>query len=809
MNHAPPLLAALPWLNRLFGGDSAGQGEGIETTIVHTWPWPLWVTLLLLIGATIVVIAVYLRERIAAARGWRFVLIGLRIALIGLVVFMLYGWVRHRHRTDLPDAVVIIDDSASMSVIDHYDKSEQRAALEKRVRDAGFSELSRINLAKTLLLENDAELWQALEGRYNLKVYRIGESVRAEPGNADTRAAAIKAMAAEEPASRLGRGLREVLEAQRGRPTAAIILLSDGITTEGRSLSETADFARRKAIPLYTVAIGSNRAPRDLRLHDLLVDDVAFVGDLLNFDFKLTAGGYAGKQATVRLKREGTSAILAEKVVTISDDGQTVSDRLTLRPTEEGEFRYVLEAEPLAGEADASNNRQMATVRVQDEAIRVLLVQAYPNYEYRYLKNLLERELNSKKVDAAETEPAFRVVLQEADTKFEQFDKTALKDFPVKRDELFKYDVLIFGDVNPSFLSRSMMDNVRAFVEERGGGVIFIAGTRYTPLAYRDTPLAALFPVDLNTVTLPDVQQAIKQGFKPRPTPLGATSAALQLGDSPAESLRIWSEKLPPLYWMLEANDLKPGARVLAEHPTRTNTNGQNFPVIALQFVGAGKVVFHTTDETWRWRFRAGDVYLERYWIQTIRYLSRSKLLGNNRQVELVADPPSARRDEAVRLRVRFLDDRAAPAEDDGVTVMLEREEGQRKQMKLRRDAAARGVFEGTVSNLAEGRYRVWLAAPQVEGKPPATQFVVVEPPGERNRLEADLADMRAAAEKTQGRAYTFATADKLLDDLPEGRQVRIESMPPEAVWNYPLFAALFVVLLVAEWLTRKYVGLL
>lgn len=803
----PTLLAARTWLDRIFATAAPSQGEGIETAIVHTWPWPFWVTLLALMAMVALVVAVYLRERIAAAASWRAVLIGLRLAVLGLVLFMMYGWMRHRHRTDLPDAVIVIDDSASMAVIDHYEKAEDRAAVEKRVRAAGLDEPTRINLAKTLLLERDARLWNELATRYNLKVYRIGESTRVEAAQGDERLAALRALQAEEPASRLGRGLRDVLEGQRGRPTAAIVILSDGITTEGRSLSETAEFARRKAIPLYTVALGSARAPRDLRLHDLLVDEVAFVGDLINFDVKLTASGYAGQQATLRLKRDGESAILAEKQITIGEDGATTSERLSLRPTEQGEFRFVIEVEPLAGEANITNNRQTATVRVQDEAIRVLLVQAYPNYEYRYLKNLLERELNSKPAAADET--AFRVVLQEADAKYEQFDKTALKDFPVRREDLFAYDVLIFGDVNPSFLSRSMMDNIRAFVEERGGGVIFTSGPRYTPLAYRDTPLQALFPIDLSTAVAPDPHQPITQGFRPRPTPLGISSAPLQLGDSPAESLRIWSEKLPSLYWMLEAHDLKPGARVLAEHPTRTNTHGQNFPLIALQFVGAGKVVFHTTDETWRWRYRAGDLYLSRYWIQMIRYLSRSKLLGTNRQVELVADPPQARRDEAVRLRVRFFDDRAAPAEDDGVTLMLEREEGQRKSLTLHRDAAARGVFAGSVSNLAEGRYRVWLAAPTLEGKPPATQFSVIEPPGERNRLETDLADLRAAAEKTQGRFYTFATASKLVDDLPAGRQVRIESMPPEAVWNYPLLAAAFITLLVTEWLLRKYVGLL
>ncbi len=61
------------------------------------------------------------------------------------------------------------------------------------------------------------------------------------------------------------------------------------------------------------------------------------------------------------------------------------------------------------------------------------------------------------------------------------------------------------------------------------------------------------------------------------------------------------------------------------------NTDRQQSPLIAMHRFGGGKVIFHATDETWRWRFRVGDLYLGRYWVQAIRYLSRSKLLGRDR----------------------------------------------------------------------------------------------------------------------------------------------------------------------------------
>ena len=49
------------------------------------------------------------------------------------------------------------------------------------------------------------------------------------------------------------------------------------------------------------------------------------------------------------------------------------------------------------------------------------------------------------------------------------------------------------------------------------------------------------------------------------------------------------------------------------------------------QIVGSGKTMFHAVDDTWRWRFRVGDRYFGRFWTQTIRFLARSKILGQKK----------------------------------------------------------------------------------------------------------------------------------------------------------------------------------
>ena len=231
------------------------------------------------------------------------------------------------------------------------------------------------------------------------------------------------------------------------------------------------------------------------------------------------------------------------------------------------------------------------TVSVRKEQIRVLLVQAYPNYEFRYLKNMLERDSTIQ----------LNTVLQDADQEYAELDQSALRGFPVRREDLFEYDVLLFGDVNPAYLSIGVMQNIADFVEKKGGGVAFIAGPLYTPLAYRHTPLAELLPVDLETATPPtgDSGGAITEGFRVEPTELGLASPQMQLGTSAEETKQIWAN-LPKLYWLLETPVLKPAARVLAEHPTLTGADGRKLAVFSLQFVGAGKVLFHATDDTWR-----------------------------------------------------------------------------------------------------------------------------------------------------------------------------------------------------------------
>jgi hypothetical protein len=127
----------------------------------------------------------------------------------------------------------------------------------------------------------------------------------------------------------------------------------------------------------------------------------------------------------------------------------------------------------------------------------------------------------------------------------------------------------------------------------------------------------------------------------------------------------------------------------------------------------------------------------------------------------------------------------------------------------LHRNPAVDSVFESSLHDLAVGTYEVLLTEPQLPGTPPATRFSVVAPPGEFARLEMDAAALSEAAETTRGKFYTLANADRLLADLPAGRRVPIEKLPPVSLWNRWWMIAVFLAAITSEWILRKRKGML
>jgi hypothetical protein len=72
-----------------------------------------------------------------------------------------------------------------------------------------------------------------------------------------------------------------------------------------------------------------------------------------------------------------------------------------------------------------------------------------------------------------------------------------------------------------------------------------------------------------------------------------------------------------------------------------------------------------------------------------------------------------------------------------------------------------------------------------------------------------DAVALAAAAEASRGRFYTLADSHRLLSDLPAGRRVPIENLPPVSIWNRWWLLAMFLGCITTEWILRKRKGML
>jgi hypothetical protein len=798
------------WLARWFALDAASEGEAIAWELAPTWTWAPWAVLLFVVVASMTVVLIYRSDADRVRLSIRWLLISLRLGAIFLVAFvMLFQLVLKLSRAELPYIAVIVDDSLSMETGDSYSPREL-ASLLRRLGEAGIEptesdgpeQLSRLSLAKMLLLEDDARLVDAIRDKYKLRIYSVGgEEVATPEDDLAAIRARVQAVEAAGTSSPLGLRLRQVLDDLRGLPAAAVVYLTDGINTEGPALDEAAALARRRGVRLFVVGLGDEHLRRDLWIEDLVAEQVVFVNDVATFDFKLHHRGFEGRTVEVQLRREGQQEPIATESITLtaSDAANAKAAkavRMLYRPDKQGTFRFTVGVEVLDEEVNPDNNTsQPVVVSVRDAKFKVLLAQAYPSFEYRFLKNVLERD--EKSIELA-------TFLQEADPEYAATDSTALRVFPLRSEELNQYDVILFGDVNPDELSHNAMENIVDFVEEKGGGLVFLAGPQFTPLAFRDTPLAKLLPIELDTPLGPPVGSTYAKGFGVEPTELGFALPQMQLGDRTDDSAMIWRERLPHLYWLLSNVKLRPGAKALATTREPLPPDDHRLPVIAMQFYGAGKVILQLTDDTWRWRYRNEDVLPRRYWFQTIRYLARSARLGGSATTELAAVRDPVSRGESVRLRARFFDESQAPAADDGVEVLVEQGNQPPTRHTLHRTGGSRGIFAGDLGPLAVGQYRAWIVQPEFPENPPVTTFQVLLPKGETERLEMDRAALEQLAKTTRGKFYTVADARELADDLPLGQRVETGSYPPLEIWRRWQVLLLLLTLLVGEWLLRK-----
>jgi hypothetical protein len=760
--------------------------------------------------AAILLLSIYLYRRAWGMPLWLRAALGVsRFVALALVVVTLLEPTAvltetHSRIRSLP---VLLDISESMSVKDQRKRSEDVAdaaaalgwvapddksdadslvmGLDSNQRQS-ISSASRFDLGAAVLTNSAKPVFESLGEGLDLSYHAFGQASRLISDGKSVTSGELAKLQATEQGTSIAASLQAVANSG-GIPPAGILLFSDGIdnTTSQRSEAVLRDLGAR-GIPVFTVPLGLPD-PDDVSIRNIVMQEVAFSGDQVPVRVHIQSKGY--ERRTARLTVKLNDREVAQKRVRLEGGLQFEDIEFNVDLYEKGAARVEVAIEPFEDEVSMANNRAERSIRVVNEKVNVLYIEGNNRWEFRYLTAILKRDprLNTT------------FIASSAGPEFARNSPEHIERFPSKREDAFKYDLVILGDVDAAFFSSEELGLLEELIRDRGGSLLVLCGPMHTPASFADTPVETMLPVRFD----PDSPwELTSESAYPVLTPEGRSSMVMVLEHEPEENDRIWS-RVAPLDHLPPLLGAKPGATVLATL-SETTEGVQRYPLVAWQRYGTGKCMSLATDRLWRLRFKTGDKYHWRVWSQSIQFLTLSRLMGEHKRIRLETDRSIYRGGEQARLYAHVLDEDYEPVIQPSFEITVSGVDGDasQKSVSLQADRTTPGLYEGYFTPAAAGRYRLEANEDDREVSN-TTEFQVADVKQELANTDADPANMKRIAALTGGESLGIRELSKLPSLLKNSRiETSLRSERP--LWDHWLIAVMLVALLGTEWIMRR-----
>ncbi|OWK44312.1 hypothetical protein [Fimbriiglobus ruber] len=629
-----------------------------------------------------------------------------------------------------------------------------------------------------------------------------------------------------------------------------IVVFSDGRSNLGtdaayRTLRER---ATQTKIPVFTVAVGEARENVSIGITDVQAPDRAPPDEQFKVVVEADGNGLADAEVDVRLnlflpgrdpKKDQSDHELTAKLKFQGDtspphgtvdfviDPDKLPDELTEPSKKIGKKRQLKQGAWSAVAKITRDKREVfpdpdhasppRVIQVIDKPLRVLLFASAATREYQTIRTLLIREVQQNRAElsiclqneggrdgsAVQDVPPERL-LSRFPTRLDTVGKPGDKP-EEKYYNLNEYDLVIGFDPDWSELSADQVKNLQTWVDNLGGGLIYVAGPLNTyQLARADEsgrlkPLLDIIPV------LPDDIILLKTRPIPR-TPRRLTLKpnpeydVLKLDDDkPDDPVAGWEsfftghDKYTPdpdqkknvtptrgIYSYYPVKQTKPGSSTLAELVDVKDTGEPDpKPWLVTAQPARGRTVFLGSGEIWRLRAFNLDFY-DRFWVKLSRYAAANRDVKASRGRVLINKEFLS--GAQVRVQARLLAPNGAPYETNAVSPkfvvsQLSADGTEVKkfgpfEMKARKSGIEfDGYYGGQVTAdptrfpPGDSKYRVTIDVPDSPGDTITGEFSVKKSDPELDNTRPDFAALELAAgtlEEVRGRIKDPAVYDRL-----------------------------------------------
>jgi uncharacterized membrane protein len=644
-------------------------------------------------------------------------------------------------------------------------------------------------------------------------------------------AESVKALAELQPSgtgtdgTNIALAIRDAASKESLSSMAGILLLTDGIHNTAEAVSDAGVQAR---VPIFAVAVGSASeklsARRNVELAAVEAPMEAVVNNVTTIAVQVKISGFATVPMEVQLLEAGNDKPVDTQRLWTDQNVATIRAELKWTPKDQGTSaasrpagdvvrKLRVRIPPNPAEETPDDNETELHVLLTEPRVRVLYVEGTMRPEYKYLKRLLESDPNIR----------FLSLVRVAGNKFwsqGEIGGKKLDNLPTSDADFGLFDVIILGDLDRTFLSKEQMARIRKFVND-GHALLMLGGhNSLGPGGYGGTDIEAALPVTLGSRAQPQETTP----FVPQLTAVGEAHPILEGlkdffsgpgGRKPSDKL----PKLPELLGCVTVPEVKPGAALLALHPSR-KVEGQAMPVLAVQRFGAGRSAAFTADTTWKWylpmKGMGRESPYERFWGQLIRWLANVDTKSREAKPSVVMrlDKTYVRAGQGpVKVLARVQDEKGRPAENAVITCTVAPADGKGKPETLSLSPRVGDrLFEGEFRPQREAKYKLQVAASDAAGAKLGADeqtLIVVPFSKEMDRLGRNDALLQLLADRTDGRKVDISGLPDLIDQIVQRQKAKTGGDKADEgdvvkLFNFPALFLAFVALLTCEWLLRR-----
>ncbi|MCS7230052.1 MAG: VWA domain-containing protein [Candidatus Kryptonium sp.] len=574
----------------------------------------------------------------------------------------------------------------------------------------------------------------------------------------------------------IARALRKIQSISTQENIKAVILVSDGIYNAGEN---PVYFAEKVEIPIFTVGVGDSTVQKDLKVIDVLANEVAYAGVETPIVARIGSAELGGSEVIVSLHDE-KSEISREKLkLDVGVNEYVVNFKFI--PKEEGLKKFVVKVQHLPGEVTYQNNQKSFYVKVLRSKYKILLVSGAPSPDLAFVKRVLVENKNYEVISYTEKRGREFIEGNFDFKNAETADAVVFVGYPVKTSDveiINRLKNVISAQNKPFFflISRTVdFDKLRIFSD--------VLPFRFSRV-FGDEEI-------VNLVITED----------------GRNHSITDLKDKN----NIWN-MLPPVFKLRGVFNAVSGTIVLAKAKYQNIETDE--PLIVVNRFGDKKSVAVLCYGIWRWKLmtaqnREFDGFFETFVNNLVRWLIAPV---EEEFVKFKITKNFYSEDEEIKFSAQVYNEDYSPINDAEVEVKILSHESGEIIREIELENVSPGVYSGGI-NLLRGDYR-YEASILRRGKVLRNfsgRFTVGEAEVEFLNTRMDAKLLREIATRTGGVFISSEKVDTLggiINSLSDFKPAIVERKMEYILWSRFEPLAIVIILLSIEWFMRKRMGL-